>query len=757
MSRTLTSSLIVRLIDQVTGPARSISKSILGIQDAVRSPMRAGGGFMGGLGAAIERNNAALDEARGRLFDAAAGFYALRTALSAPLTSAMNLEATLSGIGSKAGISADQLAAIGREARTAGSAANQTTADMLASIDYLVGMGLSAEDAMRAVGTIGIAATATKGSITDISQAGYAAMANLKVPADQVGAALDYMALAGKRGGFELKDMAQYFPQVGAAYQALGQTGTGAVADLAAAMQVMRMDTGDASTAATNLQNVLQKVYAPATIKKFADKGIDIFKEMEKAAERGLTPIEAIAEITNEALDGDLSKIGFIFEDAQAQAGVRSMIQHMEKFRDIRAEALGGAGTNQADFNRAMQTTEQRVKRAQIAMQNMGTAIGSALLPIILELERILTPVLTSFTEWADKHQGIVGAVVAVTAAFVGLRVAMSALAFVGLMGRGGVLSALSLGMATVGRGAIYLRNAAAAAIALQTALAGGAVIPLLSKIAIGFGGIVTAISAPIWGTFAAIAAAIASAGLLVWKYWDRITAIMSGVGQAIWEILAPAIEKVRPYFEWLAPIGDVIAAGWDRAKAAISAVGDWLGSLFSQETLSEDDKAAAKQAGYDFVMAIWDGMKAVASAITGWVKNTVNGWVQSATDGLNSLAGWAASKGIGSVGNAPAGAPNRAAAINGERAKGGPISRGGRYIVGEEGPELITASRSGYVNPTGSTGAAAPVIQLGGITINAGSASDAMEIARQVRREIEASMREAFREVYADTGMQVY
>ena len=30
----LTSSLVVRLLDQVTAPARSVSKSLLGIQDA---------------------------------------------------------------------------------------------------------------------------------------------------------------------------------------------------------------------------------------------------------------------------------------------------------------------------------------------------------------------------------------------------------------------------------------------------------------------------------------------------------------------------------------------------------------------------------------------------------------------------------------------------------------------------------------------------------------------------------------------------
>lgn len=41
--------------------------------------------------------------------------------------------------------------------------------------------------------------------------------------------------------------------------------------------------------------------------------------------------------------------------------------------------------------------------------------------------------------------------------------------------------------------------------------------------------------------------------------------------------------------------------------------------------------------------------------------------------------------------------------AISGFRANGGPVSAGRSYIVGEKGPELFTASRSGYVHANGS------------------------------------------------------
>lgn len=37
-------------------------------------------------------------------------------------------------------------------------------------------------------------------------------------------------------------------------------------------------------------------------------------------------------------------------------------------------------------------------------------------------------------------------------------------------------------------------------------------------------------------------------------------------------------------------------------------------------------------------------------------------------------------------------------------RAEGGPVARGGSYIVGEEGPELFTPTRSGYIIPAAET-----------------------------------------------------
>jgi phage-related minor tail protein len=88
------------------------------------------------------------------------------------------------------------------------------------------------------------------------------------------------------------------------------------------------------------------------------------------------------------------------------------------------------------------------------------------------------------------------------------------------------------------------------------------------------------------------------------------------------------------------------------------------------------------------------------------------------------------------------------------KRATGGPVSRGTSYLVGERGPELITAGRSGYVNRAGSFPAGginvSPVFNM---TFN--GRTDAEDVVQQIRRVLRDEVRETFRGVYADAGLR--
>jgi TP901 family phage tail tape measure protein len=149
--------------------------------------------------------------------------------------------------------------------------------------------------------SIAQAATATGASLEDLSKAGFAAMSNLGLGAEDLARSFDVMAAAGKAGGFELRDMAQYLPSITALASSKGMDGSEGLAQIASALQIVRRGAGDASEAATNFSNILQKINSNDAIKRFGELGIDIQKVLKDAKANGTDPLEASLRAINSA------------------------------------------------------------------------------------------------------------------------------------------------------------------------------------------------------------------------------------------------------------------------------------------------------------------------------------------------------------------------------------------------------------------------------------------------------------------------
>jgi len=429
---------------------------------------------------------------------AAGGFAALSTgqAIGRPvlgtIEAAQTYQSSMTDIAQKANLSRAAGDALGRTLLAAAQAANRLPEEMQAGVDTLSGFGLDPRQAMKMITPIGRAATAYKAEMADLASASFAVSDNLKVPVEQTARVIDVMAAAGKAGAFEMKDMAQYFPTLTAGYQALGQKGVGAVADLAAALQIARKGAGDSATAATNVSNVLQKIASPATIKAFSKFGVDLPNALKKAYAEGKTPLEAIAELTNKALGGDMSKIGFLFEDAQVQQGLRPLIANLEEYRRIRAEAMKSKGVTDTDFAQRMQDSKAQSDAFKASASVLAITLGSRLLPAWNSIAGTATKWARWLTVMAQRHPTLTSAI-ALTA---------------------GGLAALFI---VLGGGAIAIAGVLAPFAAL-TFVAGAFNIAML----------------PLVGTVAAVVlgiAALAGAVYLIYSKWGPI----SGWFQKLW------------------------------------------------------------------------------------------------------------------------------------------------------------------------------------------------------------------------------
>lgn len=258
-------------------------------------------------------------------------------------------------------------------------------------------------------------------------------------------------------------------------------------------------------------------------------------------------------------------------------------------------------------------------------------------------------------------------------------------------------------------------------------------------------GGALAAVTAPVWIGIAAGVALVAAAGAALYRYWDRITAVVSGVAEAVGTKLAPVFQSLQPVLDAIRPaidamgaafgtIGDGVAKAWENLKAFL---GDFS-SLFSQEILSDADKnrisasafditnrvieafaalpAKTFQVGSQMIQSILDGAMAKVEELLAWLR-TLPTRIYEAIGNIDlsnvikwpSLPSWmGGATPAASNDNKPASVP-----IDGKRARGGPVGTGKTYLVGEKGPELFTPGLGGMISPNEAYRSAAAAKQL--------------------------------------------
>lgn len=811
---TLTSQLVIELLDKVTTPARRAANALAGISNRITETNGQPITFGDRLDAAMARNNGALEAARGNLVDAAAGFYALKTAIAGPVQAAMAFEEAMADVRKVVDFPTPEgfaqfqrdLFALSREVPVAVDGLSQIAAAAGAA-------GIAGDDLVKFT-----EAAAKVGVAFDISAdvAGDAMakmMTGLGLTIDEtvsLADAMNHLSNAQASSAAEILDVVR---RVGAQGKMFGFTAEETAA-FGSAMIAAGAQSDVAATSFNNMGKALTRGAAATKGQNEAFKALgldaeDVAKKMqEDAVGTTVSVLEAIARLPKEQQAAISSQL--FGDEARALGPLLTNLDLVRSSIGMVADESQYAGSAFREFESRNETFSSALQRLQNRLSELSITIGSALLPALDSMVAFIGPLVTKIADLAGQYPELTAAIVGATAAVVAFKVAMSGLAYLGLLGRGGVLSAIALGYNTIGRAAIGARTAASSMIGLQTALAAMAGQPLgtLGRLRAGLTGIALAvpgvgaltsgitaigaalatISAPVWGTFAAIAAAVAAAGLLIYRYWDRITAIFTGVGQAIGAALQPGLEWVGEKLSFLNPVISAFGDAWQWVRDKVSGLGDLLSGLFDRETLSEEEMAritararevteniigwftgmparigqaagALVEAGRGLIQSLWDGAVEKFDEFVAWLTGIPARIVEAIGNiDLSSIIKWPSPPAWWTSLTGGGGAEDfrEDFGVDGERAKGGPISRGGNYLVGENGPELITANRNGYVNPTGSMGGG-PSVEVSinaPITVN-GSGADPQQLGAEIARQMREQVREAFRGVYADTGMR--
>ena len=610
----LTAALIFRFIDRLSGPARAAARAVGDIERAQKMASRASDQWSRGL--------SDLDGKLDRLANVSLvteGLNRAGQAMARPLIGAarasISYSESLATIGDTADMTTEGIGRLDRAIRAASRAGGRGPAEIAAAAGIFAAAGMSEEVTSRLLGTTTKVAVGTKTNFDVAARAAVSFSQNLGVAADQMERAFDAAHFAAKQGKFELSDMAQYLPSLGAIGARRGMQGVSGVAELTAALKVIRDQTGESSEAANYARDLLMKLDANETVSNFDKFGIDLRAALAEQRARGATALDAVMNVTSAAM-GKGAQLNQLFTDQQAQLGLAALMDGRQEFERVRAEAERATGTVQSSFNRISNTDAERMRRYTASMERVAIAAGSILAPAA----GAAAVALESITGWmsAAVESGNPLAKVAIWAAAGFAAVAVSAgvvgNAVMGILGPFYILKSL---MGDVGQGAM-----AGAWAKIATGLGRARAAALAFNL--------TMLANPVVLGIAAAVAAIAVVALVVRKYWQPIKAFMTGVGQGVAEAFAPLAAVLAP----LRPVWDAIASGIGKAWT-------WITRILEPVRSTQEELAGATSAGRSFGRILGAALKIpllplmalgyVGARVFGFIRRLFN-WSPAAT-----------------------------------------------------------------------------------------------------------------------------
>lgn len=321
---------------------------------------------------------------------------------------------------------------------------NQTQSEVARGTAVLIAGGIAnAQELARYAPVLSKTATATRASMDDLGSVAIALKDNLGIGAAGLERSMNMLAYAGKRGQFELADMAKWLPQLTPQFAALGITGERAVAEIGASLQIARRGAGSNDEAANNFKNFLSKVTAPDTIKDFSKAGIDLQGGMRKLVSEGLTPVQAMLQLITQYMGtkgpaaasefqkamglkdaqereaalvrlNEAYKLGELFQDQQAMAFIRPAVANQADMADIQKGSVNAAdkGVLDADWKKRMGSPKEELKALGNSVSDLGLSIGGVLLPALVDVVQAAVPVVQQFSAWAGENPALIKGVV---------------------------------------------------------------------------------------------------------------------------------------------------------------------------------------------------------------------------------------------------------------------------------------------------------------------------------------------------------
>lgn len=254
--------------------------------------------------------------------------------------------------------------------------------------------------------------------------------------------------------------------------------------DLFGAMTTLTGITGSTSEVATQLKATMQAFLSPSTAMQKSLEKLGYASGKEMLESEGL---QGALEKLKGSVNDDESAFANLFSSVEAKNAVLALAGiQADNFTEKTRQMYEATGAAETAFKTATDSAEARMAKAKNSITNLGTVLGSMLLPKVGEVAEKVSNLATKFSEFAQENPQVIATVAKVAAGLVGLKA-------------GGLLA--KLGFLQVKGGILSVQKA-------FTMIKGLGITKYLSNMGGGFGGILTKV-APLVGVIAAVGGAI--------------------------------------------------------------------------------------------------------------------------------------------------------------------------------------------------------------------------------------------------------
>lgn len=773
MSGSRTSQLVVELLDRVSGPAKRVAASLGGMNRKIKEGDRGGAVTMQErVHAAIVRNDAALAKARMGIVDTVGAYYALKAAIGGPVQAAREFESAMADVRKVVDFPTPEALKAFKGDLVALSKEIPVSLTGLAAIAAAAGQaGIAGEDLVRFTGAAAKVGTAFDISADEAGESMAKIMTGMGMTIDETVLLADAMNHLSNSQASSAAEILDVMKRVGATSKQYGFAAEETAA-FASAMIAAGAESEVAATSFRNMGRALTKGDSATKRQSLAFKklGLDatnVAKRMQEDAvgttvevieKLASLPKEVQASVSSDLFGDEARALGPLLTNLDLLRGSLGLVENRSKY----------AGSAFKEFEVRSKTFDAKVLRFQNTMRALSVTIGDALLPVLSDLIDRIAPVIEKLTAFVDAHPDLVANVMMSVGALVALKGAISALRFVGLLGKGGALSLLAAALDTVsiaasGMGAGFVRGAAKAEAAMgaleATTASRSRRIAALAR-GFGKGGLVGAavyagLAPKALNTgqggktedemLAETAAKVAAMGREAWQdQADRETA--AAASGAPLETRSAEIARLR---DEAADLRNYIA----EIEHKISNIGD--GPLSAAMAMPLRDELAARQEDLAEVEAALAKAETAATALNGTLADLGGTEIKPVIDTSSIERALDQATRLSRTLRAPGGAASAPSSggsgFAGARAKGGPVSAGKTYLVGEQGPEPFTPSRSGYVHPTGRGGGGVTISEITISPVIHAAAGQEGAIVDQIIQEIEDRLRRSLNGIMAD------